>query len=66
MDGTIPLEVAYVFFCNCSPLRGDQFGEHRGLGISVTKFKVRSPHEHGILILENTFHDKGGLATHLH
>ena len=30
----------------------DQFGEHRGLGISVVKFKVTSPDENGILILK--------------
>ena len=32
--------------------REDQFGEHRGLGISVVKFKVTSPDENGILILK--------------
>ena len=30
----------------------DQFGEHRGLGISMVKFKVTSPDENGILILK--------------
>lgn len=44
----------------------DRFGEHRGLGISVIDFKV-TPHDSGgLLILENTFHAKGGPARHLH
>jgi quercetin dioxygenase-like cupin family protein len=44
----------------------DKFGEHRGLGISAIKFKV-TPGEHsGILIIENTFQEKGGPARHLH
>lgn len=48
-------------------LSGDnQFGEHRGLGISVIKFKVASPDENGIHFLENAFHDKGGPTKHRH
>ncbi len=44
----------------------DCFGEYRGLGISSIAFKV-SPHDsNGLLILENTFHAKGGPARHLH
>ncbi len=41
----------------------DQFGEHRGLGVSRIDFKLTSP---DFLILENTFHQPGGPARHLH
>lgn len=44
----------------------DRFGEHRGLGISVIDFKVVSQDSGGLLIIENTFHAKGGPARHLH
>jgi mannose-6-phosphate isomerase-like protein (cupin superfamily) len=44
----------------------DRFKEHRGLGISQIDFKVVPQDSHGILILENTFHAKGGPARHLH
>ena len=44
----------------------DRFGEHRGLGISKIDFKVSPQDEDGLLILENTFHTKGGPARHLH
>ncbi len=44
----------------------DQFGEHRGLGISVIAFKVCPRDSDGLLIIENTFHAKGGPARHLH
>jgi quercetin dioxygenase-like cupin family protein len=44
----------------------DRFDEHRGLGISVITFKVCPQDSHGLLILENTFHAKGGPARHLH
>ena len=44
----------------------DRFGEHRGLGISTIDFKVSAQDEDGLLILENTFHAKGGPARHLH
>jgi quercetin dioxygenase-like cupin family protein len=42
----------------------DRFGEHRGLGVSRIDFKVSGGD--GLLILENTFHRKGGPARHLH
>ena len=44
----------------------DRFGEHRPLGISRIDFKVTPQDENGPLILENTFHAKGGPARHLH
>ena len=44
----------------------DRFGEHRGLGISTIDFKVSPQDEDGLLIIENTFHAKGGPARHLH
>jgi len=44
----------------------DRFGEHRGLGVSVIHFKVTPQDSSGLLILENTFHAKGGPARHLH
>ena len=44
----------------------DKFNEHRGLGISVIKFKVTPQDENGLFILENTFREKGGPARHLH
>ena len=44
----------------------DRFGEHRGLGISVIAFKVVPQDSSGLLIIENTFHAKGGPARHLH
>ena len=44
----------------------DRFGEHRGLGISSIAFKVVPQDSSGILILENTFHARGGPARHLH
>lgn len=44
----------------------DCFGEHRGLGVSAIQFKVSPPDSHGILIIENTFREKGGPARHLH
>lgn len=44
----------------------DLYGEVRGLGISAIQFKLCSPDEHGLLILENTFTGKGGPARHLH
>lgn len=48
------------------PAGEDRFGEHRGLGISAIKFKVTPSDENGVLILENTFREKGGPAKHLH
>ena len=44
----------------------DRFGEYRGLGVSAIAFKVTSPDPDDLLILENTFHKKGGPARHLH
>lgn len=44
----------------------DRFGEHRGLGISEIAFKVVPQEGNGLLVLENTFHAKGGPARHLH
>ena len=44
----------------------DQFGEQRGLGISLITFKLTPPDGNGIFIIENTFHEKGGPARHLH
>lgn len=44
----------------------DQFGEHRGLGVSTIAFKVVPNDDSGLFIIENTFHTKGGSAQHLH
>jgi quercetin dioxygenase-like cupin family protein len=44
----------------------DRFGERRGLGISTIEFKVSPQDSGGLLVLENTFHAKGGPARHLH
>lgn len=44
----------------------DQFGETRGLGVSVITFKVTPDTSDGIFVIENTFHEKGGPARHLH
>jgi mannose-6-phosphate isomerase-like protein (cupin superfamily) len=44
----------------------DRFGEQRGLGISSIDFKVVPQDSHGLFVLENTFHHKGGPARHLH
>jgi quercetin 2,3-dioxygenase len=44
----------------------DQFGEHRGLGVSAITFKVTPKDRDGVFIIENTFHEKGGPARHLH
>ncbi len=44
----------------------DRFGVQRGLGISTITFKVTPQDSAGLLILENTFHAKGGPARHLH
>jgi quercetin dioxygenase-like cupin family protein len=48
------------------PAGADLFGEHRGLGISAISFKVCPQEGNGLLILENTFHARGGPARHLH
>lgn len=44
----------------------DQFGEVRGLGVSVIAFKLTPPDPNGVFVIENTFHQKGGPARHLH
>ena len=44
----------------------DRFGVRRGLGVSFIDFKVTPQDSGGLLILENTFHAKGGPARHLH
>lgn len=44
----------------------DQFGEYRGLGVSKITFKVTPKTSDGVFIIENTFHEKGGPAKHLH
>ncbi len=48
------------------PADEDRFGEHHGLGISVIDFKVTPQDSSGVLIIENTFHAKGGPPRHLH
>ncbi len=48
------------------PANEDQFGEHRGLGVSEITFKVTPKDSDGVFIIENTFHEKGGPAKHLH
>ena len=48
------------------PAGEDRFGEYRGLGVSTIAYKVVPQDSSGLLILENTFHAKGGPARHLH
>lgn len=48
------------------PAGTDRFGAQRGLGVSTIQFKVSGPESPGLLVLENTFHAKGGPARHLH
>lgn len=48
------------------PAGADRFGEHRGLGVSRIDFKVTPSKGSDLLVLENTFHHKGGPARHLH
>jgi mannose-6-phosphate isomerase-like protein (cupin superfamily) len=43
----------------------DRLGERHGLGVSTIDFKVIAP-DGGLLVLENTFHAKGGPPRHLH
>ena len=50
----------------CVAAGEDRFNEHHGLGVSRIDFKVAPHDSSGILILENTFHSKGGPARHLH
>src|SRR5690606_27587799 len=47
------------------PAGADRPGEHRGLGVSAIQFKHIAP-DGSLLVLENTFHAKGGPARHLH
>jgi quercetin dioxygenase-like cupin family protein len=51
---------------NLLPTGSDRFGETRGLGVSEITFKVTPVDSEGTLILENTFHEKGGPARHFH
>ena len=44
----------------------DQFEETRSLGVSTIQFKVTPSTSTGTFIIENTFHQKGGPARHLH
>jgi mannose-6-phosphate isomerase-like protein (cupin superfamily) len=44
----------------------DRYGEQRGLGLSTISFKVTPQESAGCLIIENSFHAKGGPARHLH
>lgn len=48
------------------PAGEDRFGEMRGLGVSTIQFKVCGQGSNGLLVLENTFHAKGGPARHFH
>ena len=48
------------------PAGADRFQVERGLGVSSVQFKVAGPESPGLLVLENTFHAKGGPARHLH
>lgn len=44
----------------------DRYAEQRSLGISEIAFKLAGQGEEGPFILENTFHQPGGPARHLH
>jgi quercetin dioxygenase-like cupin family protein len=48
------------------PAGEDQFGERRSLGINTVTFKVTPSDYPDQLIVENTFHAKGGPPRHLH
>jgi mannose-6-phosphate isomerase-like protein (cupin superfamily) len=48
------------------PADQDRFGEQRGLGVSTITFKVMPGDNRDVFIIENTFHEKGGPARHLH
>lgn len=48
------------------PAGEDCFGEQRGLGISTIDFKFTPSDPSGVLVLENTFHTRGGPARHFH
>jgi quercetin dioxygenase-like cupin family protein len=47
------------------PAGEDRLGERHGLGVSTIDFKLIAPNG-GLLVLENTFHAKGGPPRHLH
>lgn len=49
-----------------TPAGQDRFGEFRGLGISSIQFKITPRDGADVLVLENTFHARGGPARHLH
>ena len=63
MDDTLPIEPQPVLPVVAGE---DRFGETRGLGVSTIQFKVCGQGSEGLLVLENTFHAKGGPARHLH
>lgn len=44
----------------------DRFGEFRGLGVSTITFKLTAKEGQDLLVIENSFHEKGGPARHLH
>ncbi|HSA99436.1 MAG TPA: cupin domain-containing protein [Anaerolineales bacterium] len=44
----------------------DRYSEYRGLGVSAISFKVTPQDSSGMLIIENTFREKGGPARYLH
>ena len=48
------------------PAGKDLLSAHRGLGVSRIDFKVLPGDNRALLVLENTFHKKGGPARHLH
>lgn len=48
------------------PAGQDLFGEHRSLGVSTIAFKLIPESSSGLLVLENSFHARGGPARHLH
>lgn len=50
----------------CVVAGADRNNEERGLGVSFITFKVTSQDSRDILVVENTFHHKGGPARHLH
>jgi mannose-6-phosphate isomerase-like protein (cupin superfamily) len=45
----------------------DRCGEHHGHGVSVLDFKLSTREtDGGLFVVENSFHEKGGPARHLH
>jgi quercetin dioxygenase-like cupin family protein len=47
------------------PTGEDRLGERHGLGVSTIEFKLIAQ-DGSVLVLENTFHAKGGPPRHLH